>query len=107
MLGIRGWAAFVILSGLLYLSALKETPSRTSSQTSTQEGLQLLHKMQNALGGAEKIAAINDYEEIVRAEIWNNIGTPMGEAQTNSLDAKSEFASLGPNRSPRYLRPLF
>jgi len=37
--------------------------------------------MQNALGGAEKIAAINDYEEIVRAEIWNNIGTPMGEVR--------------------------
>jgi hypothetical protein len=52
-----------------------------SSPISSQEGLQLLHKMQSALGGADKIAAIQDYEETTRAEIWNNAGTPMGEVR--------------------------
>jgi len=37
--------------------------------------------MQTALGGAEKIAAIHDYEETVRAETWNNDGTRLGEVR--------------------------
>jgi hypothetical protein len=37
--------------------------------------------MQAALGGAEKIAAIHDYEETVRAETWNNDGTSLGEVR--------------------------
>jgi hypothetical protein len=34
--------------------------------------------MQTALGGAEKIAAIRDYEETVQARTWNGDGTPLG-----------------------------
>jgi hypothetical protein len=49
------------------------------AQTSSPEGLALLHKMQAALGGADKLAAANDFEETVKAQIWNNAGTPMGE----------------------------
>jgi hypothetical protein len=37
--------------------------------------------MQTALGGADKIAAIGDYEETVRAEIWNNKGARIGEVR--------------------------
>jgi hypothetical protein len=37
--------------------------------------------MQTALGGADKIAAIQDYEETVRAEIWNNEGAAIGEVR--------------------------
>jgi hypothetical protein len=37
--------------------------------------------MQAALGGSEKIAAINDFEETVRAKIWNNSGAPIGEVR--------------------------
>jgi hypothetical protein len=33
-----------------------------------QDALQLLHKMQQALGGADKIAGIQDFEQNVRAE---------------------------------------
>jgi hypothetical protein len=35
--------------------------------------------MQAALGGADKLAAANDFEETVKAQIWNNAGTPTGE----------------------------
>jgi hypothetical protein len=46
---------------------------------SSPEGLALLHKMQAALGGADKLAGANDFEETVKAQIWNNAGTPTGE----------------------------
>jgi hypothetical protein len=38
--------------------------------------LQLFHKMQTALGGAEKIAFVRDFEQIVRADSWFDDGTP-------------------------------
>jgi hypothetical protein len=44
----------------------------SQSPAAAQDGLQLLHKMQNALGGSERIAAIHDYEESVQAQTWNN-----------------------------------
>ena len=43
-----------------------------------QDALQLFHKMQEALGGADKIARIRDFEEIVRADAWHDDGSPMG-----------------------------
>lgn len=77
----RVWATFLMLAGSLYLGFQKQAPSPSAPQTSTQEGLQLLHKMQAALGGAERIASINEYEETVRAETWNNSGVPLGEVR--------------------------
>jgi hypothetical protein len=77
----RHWSAFLIVSGFLCLGASQGTPSQTSPQTSTREGLQLLHKMETALGGAEKIAAIRDYEETVWAETWDPNGTRLGEVR--------------------------
>jgi hypothetical protein len=72
--------ALFILSCFLYLCLSLSAPSH-GSQTSTPEGLQLLHRMQTALGGADKIAAIRDYDETVRAETWNNEGAPLGEVR--------------------------
>ncbi|HZI56188.1 MAG TPA: hypothetical protein VFF39_05410 [Verrucomicrobiae bacterium] len=57
------------------------TPFESLPQTSTPEGLQLLHKMQTALGGVEKIAAIRDYEEMVLARTWNGNGTFTAEVR--------------------------
>src|SRR5262245_33868127 len=51
-----------------------------AASASTPDGLALVHKMQDALGGAEKIAAIRDFEQQVRATAWNgNTGQKMGE----------------------------
>lgn len=43
-----------------------------------QDALQLLHKMQQALGGGDKIAGIQDFEQSVRAETWDNDGNLHG-----------------------------
>jgi len=48
----------------------------------SQDGLQLFHRMQKALGGAQRIAAIRDFEQTVRAEAWNgNTGRSLGEVR--------------------------
>ncbi len=43
-----------------------------------QDGLALLHKMQQALGGADKIAAVRDFDETVSAQTFNARGVPTG-----------------------------
>jgi hypothetical protein len=62
-------------------SASGQSPADSSSQKSSPNGLQLLHKMQKALGGEERLAAIQDYEETVRAQIWNDSGVSMGQVR--------------------------
>jgi hypothetical protein len=44
--------------------------------SSAQDALQLYHKMQTALGGAEAIASIRDFDQLVRADTWHNDGRP-------------------------------
>ena len=44
-----------------------------------QDGMQLFHKMQSALGGRNKIAAIEDLQECVRADAWDDEGRFHGE----------------------------
>jgi hypothetical protein len=61
----------------LTLIALFVCPSAFS-----QDGLQLFHRMQKALGGAKRIAAVRDFEQTVRAETWNgNTGASLGEVR--------------------------
>ena len=74
-------ASSSIVLAALWLGAPQGAPGQVTRPISTPIGLQLLHKMQAALGGADKIAAIHDYEEKVRAKIWNSNGTPMGEVR--------------------------
>jgi hypothetical protein len=78
---IRPWAASLIVSAFFCFCVAQRVPSKTLPQESTAEGLQLLHKMQSALGGVEKIAAIRDYEETVNAKTWNSDGTVLGEVR--------------------------
>lgn len=47
----------------------------------SQDGLPLFHKMQAALGGAGKIAAIRDFEQLVRAESFDANGRSLGDVR--------------------------
>ena len=40
--------------------------------------LELLHKMQNTLGGTDKLLGISDFDETVRADTWDRDGKPTG-----------------------------
>src|SRR5262245_56517226 len=60
-----------------------------------QGGRALFLKMQNALGGAERIAAVHDYEEHVRAESWNgNTGRSMGAVQKRTRWVRPSYLRL-------------
>ena len=48
-------------------------------RASAQDGLDLLHKMQTAVGGAKNIAAIGDFEEIQSATAFSRDGKPLGK----------------------------
>jgi len=57
----------------------------SSSSSAVDDGLALFHMMQGALGGADKIAAVRDFEQQVRAESWNgNTGQSLGEVRKRS-----------------------
>ena len=47
----------------------------------SEDGLRLFHKMQDALGGAEKLAAVRDFEQTVRAESFDAEGRSMGDVR--------------------------
>lgn len=84
----RLWPRWVVAgtAGVcLAASALTQAPPRASST----EGLRLLGKMQTALGGADKIDAIRDYEETVRAKTWNPDGSPLGDVRKRTRWLKS------------------
>ena len=66
-------------AGVLLGCVLAGVATRLFSADSTADGLALFHKMQAALGGADKIAAIRAFEQQVRATAWNgNTGQAMG-----------------------------
>ena len=60
-----------------YLAALLLLPVLLGSFPA-DDGLQLFHQMQAALGGGDKIAAVRDFEQWERAETWWPDGRPRG-----------------------------
>jgi hypothetical protein len=49
------------------------------SSLHAQNGIELLHRMQQALGGADKIASVRDLDELVRAQTWHEDGSARGD----------------------------
>jgi hypothetical protein len=54
------------------------------SSAFAQDALDLFHRMQEALGGPERIAAIHDFEEDGRGDAWTATGTLMGEVRKHT-----------------------
>ncbi|HKF41631.1 MAG TPA: hypothetical protein VKG01_00895 [Thermoanaerobaculia bacterium] len=68
---LRNLAAAVFLVSL----------GRDGPALSEDAGVALLHKMQAALGGAEKIAAIKDFEQTQSAESFDGSGNSIGDVR--------------------------
>ena len=67
---------------MLVAAAVSTLAAGQTADRPQPDGRALFQKMQQALGGADRIAAITDYEEHVRAESWNgNTGRSMGEVR--------------------------
>ena len=76
----RVWPACVVVA-IAWAGVSIRAAAQAAPPASTAQGLQLLHRMQDALGGAERIAAIRDFEETVDARTWNPDGTPLGHVR--------------------------
>ena len=55
--------ALLILACVLPAVASQNQPAVSKPRQSEPAGLDLLHRMQDALGGANRIAAVRDFEE--------------------------------------------
>jgi hypothetical protein len=61
---------------------------------SAQNGLDLFHKMQEALGGTSKIESIADFEECVHANAWDDEGKFHGEVFKRARFARPNHLRL-------------
>ena len=77
---MRDWPACIAVA-MVCAIVPSSARAQKASQSSTPQGLELLHHMQDALGGAERIAAIRDYEETVVARTWNPDGSALGQVR--------------------------
>ncbi len=57
-------------------------------------GLDLLHRMQQALGGADKIAAIHDVDWTVRADTFDHEGKPVGQVTKRTRWIRPNYLRL-------------
>src|SRR5215469_8473288 len=64
------------------------------ASVSAQDGLPLFHEMQKALGGADPIAAIRDFEQLVHAQTWNNKGKPNAEENKRTRWIRPNYIRL-------------
>ena len=65
-----------------------------SATAHCQDGPALLRKMQQALGGAVKIADIRDFEQLARAQTWDRKGNPHGEVRKRTRWIKPNLLRL-------------
>ncbi len=65
-----------------------------SSAFGQNTGLELLHRMQHALGGAAKLASIHDFDQSVTANTWDRNGTPRGQVRKRVRWIKPNYLRL-------------
>jgi hypothetical protein len=99
MPGARPWLTFVVLACALHTLAAERLPQ--AAQPSAADGLRLLHRLQDALGGAKQIAAIRDYEEMIRAEARDANGTSLGGVRKRTRWMRSPHVIRLDQRGPR------
>ena len=73
--------ALLTVACVLPAMASQNQPAAARPRQSEPAGLGLLHRMQDALGGANQIAAVRDFEEKIRAEAWDANGGALGEVR--------------------------
>jgi hypothetical protein len=77
------------------------TSTRPAPPQSAADGVRLLHQMQEALGGAKKLAAVQDFEETILAQAWDSNGGDLGEVRKRTRWIKSPNVIRLDQRGPR------
>ena len=74
---------------------------QASRSASEPDGLRLLQRLQNALGGAKRIAAVRDLEETIRAQAWDGRGALLGDVRKRTRWMRTPNAVRLDQRGPR------
>jgi hypothetical protein len=74
---------------------------QASRPPSEADGLRLLQRLQNALGGAQRIAAVRDFEETIRAQAWDGSGALLGDVRKRTRWMRTPNAVRLDQRGPR------
>ena len=83
------------------LAAVASQNLSSQAPRSTEDGLVLLRKVQDALGGATRLAAVRDFEELILAQAWDARGTPLGDVHKRTRWMKSPNVLRLDQRGPR------
>ncbi len=66
-----------------------------------------MHKLQDALGGAQQIAGVRDFEETIQAQAWDSRGTALGEVRKRTRWMRNPNVIRLDQRGPRGTYVLF
>jgi hypothetical protein len=80
--------------GLSLFGAIFMSSALFPLRAGQDSGLDLIHKMQRALGGADKIAAIRDLDWTVRADTFDREGKPIGQVTKRTRWIKPNYLRL-------------
>ena len=78
---LRLSVALVTVAAFLPALGAEGVRGQASAHRSTPDGLALLHRLQDSLGGARRIAAVSDIDETIRAQAWDDRGGALGEVR--------------------------
>jgi len=98
---VQSCIAFFVVASVLRAFASGNLPPQASPPGFESNGLRLLHRMQDALGGASRIAAVRDFEETIRAQAWDSAGTPLGEVRKRTRWVRTPNVLRIDQRGPR------
>lgn len=101
MVSLRLFIAFAVPACVLSGVVSARVPDQRSPERPEQDGVQLLHQLQDALGGAKRIAAIRDFEETIRAAAWDSSGGSLGEVRKRTRWMRSPNVVRLDQRGPR------
>jgi hypothetical protein len=97
----RSCIAFFVVASVLRGFASANLAPQPSPPGSEPDGVRLLHRLQDALGGANRIAAVRDFEETIRAQAWDAAGASLGEVRKRTRWVRTPNVLRLDQRGPR------
>ncbi len=101
MLAARASIGILVLASILPAFASERRPAQAPAERSEAQGLRLLHQLQVALGGAKRIAAIQDLDETIRAQAWDSAGGSLGDVRKRTRWMRTPNVLRLDQRGPR------
>jgi len=98
---VKSCIALLVVASVLRAFVSGNRPAQASPTGFESNGLLLLHRLQDALGGANRIAAVRDFEETIRAQAWDSAGGSLGEVRKRTRWLRTPNVLRIDQRGPR------